>query len=90
MITVTMFSVAGVLSSIVFLALAIKYCKINAVLSSMAWATSMTSWSVKAQGKDENNIYTGPNMNGEMMAYILVGQAVVLIILYGLVNIVRQ
>ena len=58
----------------------------NAILSSMAWATSITSRTVKAQGKDEYNIYRGPNVNKEMLAYIIVGQAVVIILLYVLVN----
>ena len=90
MIAVTMFSVAGVISSIVFLALAVKYCKMNSIVSSMAWVASITDPKTKASviGDPIRIVEPGPNL--KTMTYILGGQIIVVVALAILVYVVRR
>ena len=90
MIAVTMFSLAGAISSVIFLVMAIKYCKMNSVLSSMAWMASMTTNGTKASDTDDphKNCDTSPNF--KTMAVILGGQVVLIIALAAIMQLIRE
>jgi hypothetical protein len=90
MIAVTMFSVAGVISSIVFLVLALKYCKMNAIIGSMAWMASITDPKTDASIIEDTPKpgENGPNV--KTMTYILGGQIIVIGTLAILAYIIRR